>query len=77
MIHEVKMYGAKCDHCGEEWQDDHNGWVAVIDELSMKQILGDEGWYTDVDGKSHYCTECFDYDENDVFYLKPERKQSC
>ena len=80
MINEVTMYGATCDHCKNDWYDDHNGWAAMSDESTMKNQLSEDGWAKG-DSKSnegndgeHYCPDCFEYDDDDNFILKPERK---
>lgn len=80
MIQEVKMYSAKCDHCKNDWYDDHNGWCAMSDETSMQNVLNEEGWHTGdekynegIDGE-HYCPECWSYDDEDKFILREDRK---
>lgn len=80
MINEVKMYGASCDHCKNDWYDEHNGWYVMNDETAMKDVLSEEDWVSGdesdnkgIDGE-HYCPDCFEYDDDDNFVLKPERK---
>ena len=82
MINQVAMYSATCDHCKNSWYDEHNGWVAMTDKPSMETVLNEEGWISGntslkegVDGE-HYCPECFEYDDEDNFILKPERKNN-
>lgn len=80
MIREIKMFGAVCDHCKKQWEDDHNGWIATVDEQSIKQIISDENWHIGDaklnEGKDgeHYCPECWQYDDDDNFILDPLRK---
>lgn len=76
MINEVKMFGATCDNCGKEWQDENMGWCAMNDEGAIKEQLDNCGWHegdtNSNEGKDgeHYCPSCFMFDDNDVFILK-------
>ena len=80
MLHEIKMTGAKCDHCKKDWYDDHNNWICMSDYSSMETVLMEEGWHKGdsddnegIDGE-HYCPECFSFGDNDEFILSEERK---
>lgn len=80
MIIEKKMYGCKCDNCGEEWADDWNGWIAFTDQSSMDQnVRDDDLWHTTKDGK-HYCPNCFCFDDDDNLVIsnvwKPNSEQN-
>lgn len=61
MIQEVKMYTINCDNCGSNLNEgsEYSCWV---DENSTEEIRQDEGW--EKVGNKHYCTECFEYDED-------------
>lgn len=79
MIHPVTFYGATCDNCGKSWFNDHYGWSAMSDESSMKQMLSDDEWHFG-DGQEgeegkHYCPDCFEFDDDDQFILKPVKQQ--
>lgn len=79
MITEVKMFGCKCDNCGNTWKDEHNGLVAFTDKLSMETVLGDEdgeAWHIDRNftPHRHYCDDCWCIDENDKLILNPDRR---
>jgi hypothetical protein len=80
MIQEVIMWGAVCDHCKKEWEGEVNGWTATKYMSTIELILGDEGWaFGDEsinEGKDGeiYCPDCFEYDDEDNFELKVERK---
>lgn len=64
MIHEIKMYGAKCDSCGVQWSDEDSGIVAFTDRSSMHYMLINSFW-AEEKGK-HYCGNCFGgYDDDD------------
>ena len=68
------MFGCKCDNCGEQWFDDHNGFAAFTDEISMKNnISDDETWYVDREhngDNKHYCPKCFIFDDQDNLIIK-------
>lgn len=73
------MYGCKCDNCGETWKDEHNGFVAFTDKISMENVLGDEdgeAWHTDRSKTPHrhYCDDCWSIDDNDKLILNPDRR---
>jgi hypothetical protein len=70
MIYPVTMYAAKCDNCGKEWVDEHNGWYAFTDKISMAGMLADDTeWWKD--GDKHYCSNCCKgYDDNDNLIIK-------
>lgn len=67
MLKEVKMYTIVCDGCGKDVNEntDYSCWN---DENANEDIREEAGWEK-VDDK-HYCTKCFDYDDNDELILK-------
>lgn len=71
MIHEVIMYGATCDNCGESWYNDHHGWSAMNDESGLKEMISNDEWYTY--GDKHYCPSCHNIDDDDNLVLKEVR----
>ena len=78
MINTIEMFSATCDHCKTDWYDDHNGWCAMSDETTMKNTLSECDWHFGDDDEGvngeHYCPECYEYDDDDNFILKSERK---
>lgn len=81
MIHKVTMYSATCDNCNKKWSDEHYGWTALSDELSMENILNEEGWHMGDEENNEgvnfecYCPDCWSYDDNDNFVLSKKQKQ--
>lgn len=74
MIVEVTMYGCRCDNCGIEWVDEHHGFAAFTDEISMKsQMADDHTWHTDRDAVEdrHYCPKCFSFNDDDELVITP------
>lgn len=67
MLKEVKMYTIVCDGCGKDVNEntDYSCWN---DEDANEEIRQEAGWEK-VDNK-HYCTDCFEYDDNDELILK-------
>ncbi len=77
MIEAVQFFGAHCDNCKEAWFDDHNGWSAMSDESTMKNMLSEYEWHfgDGIDGEDgkHYCPSCFRFNDEDKFILNIER----
>lgn len=73
MIIELTMYGCKCDSCGNQWADEHNGFVAFTDKASIKNMISDDDtWYVhheSLDVK-HYCPKCWSFDNEDNLVLR-------
>lgn len=67
MIKELKMYTIVCDGCGEDVNAD-TSWSCWSDVEYNEDIRQEAGWEK-VDDK-HYCTDCFEYDDNDELILK-------
>lgn len=64
------MYAAKCDNCGKEWVDEHNGWYAFTDIHSMADnVNNDDEWHNE--GDKHYCPSCFSFDDEDNLIITP------
>lgn len=68
MISEVTFYAATCDNCKKEWFNDHFGWSAMNDEISILEMLSDDEW--ECIGDNHYCPDCYEYDDNDELIIK-------
>lgn len=67
MIYEVKMFSGKCDACGEEWVDEHNGYVAFTDKSSMRENMMNDEWHRE--GDKDYCPNCYKLDEETDEYI--------
>lgn len=67
MLKEVTMYTIVCDSCGCDvnYDTDYSCWN---DENYVDEIRQEAGWEK-VDDK-HYCTDCFEYDDNDELTIK-------
>ena len=67
MLKEVKMFTIVCDGCGKDVNEntDYSCWN---DENANEDIREEAGWEK-VDDK-HYCTKCFEYDDNDELIIK-------
>lgn len=71
MITTRKMYGCKCDGCGERWID-FNGFVAFPDTESIQQEIDDDPTWEAIDDK-HYCPNCWAWDEEGNLIIKPNK----
>jgi uncharacterized protein YbdZ (MbtH family) len=67
MIKEVTMYTIVCDSCGCDVNADAD-YSCWNEETYVEDIRQEAGWEK-VD-KKHYCTDCFEYDENDELIIK-------
>jgi len=69
MIYEVKMFSGKCDNCGKEYHEEHNGWSAMDDIGALWELMDNDGWVQY--SFKHYCPDCvMGVDENDKPVLK-------
>jgi len=71
MIKKVEMYTVACDHCKKDIgsEQDYSCWN---DDTYAEQNAMESDWIKD--GIDHYCTDCYSYDDNDVFVLDESRK---
>jgi hypothetical protein len=67
MVKEVKMFTIVCDGCGKDVNDgsEYAGWN---EENYVEEIRAEADWEK-VDDE-HYCTDCFEYDDNDELIIK-------
>ena len=69
----MKMWGAKCDSCGEQFEM-MEGWIATTDKSVLKDDLSDSDWCMTEDEKT-YCPDCHssfwddESDERIAYYL--------
>lgn len=71
MLKEVKMFTIICDGCGKDVNSDLE-FSCWNDESYLEDIRTDSDWEK-VDEK-HYCTNCYEYDENDNLIIKKKIK---
>ncbi len=70
MIQEVKMFGAKCDNCNEEFEDAITGFSAMPGTDNLCEALKNNGWISD---KGYwYCQDCWTTNEKDELVLTPK-----
>lgn len=67
MLKEVKMFTIICDSCGKDVNSDSE-FSCWNDEGYLEDIRTNSDWEK-VDEK-HYCTNCYEYDENDNLIIK-------
>lgn len=67
MLKEVKMFTIICDGCGKDVNDDtdYSGWD---DESYVDDIRQEADWEKVND--QHYCTDCYEYDDDDELIIK-------
>jgi len=69
MIKEVKMFTIVCDGCGKD-VNSNTEFSCWSDEGYLEDIAYDSDW-KQVD-KKHYCTDCYDYNDNDELIIKKQ-----
>jgi hypothetical protein len=67
MLKELKMFTIVCDGCGCDVNKD-SGYAGWNDEEYVEDIRMEAGW--EKIENNHYCTDCFEYDDNDELVIK-------
>ena len=65
------MYSGKCDNCGHDYHEEHNGWSAMSYPDDVWDLMVSDGWIEE-NGK-HFCPKCFKYDDHDNFIVDQTR----
>lgn len=66
MLKEVKMFTIICDSCGKDVNEGQE--ICAWNDNSYVQDIAYELDWEIVDEK-HYCTDCFEYDDNDELII--------
>lgn len=76
MIYEVKMFAGKCDNCGVELMDGSE-YSCLSDAEHVQEEMSNAEWHTEVVNgiDVHYCSYCFDFDDNDNLIISQSRKR--
>jgi rubredoxin len=56
VIYHVDSYGAKCDGCGVEYENDSGFAIFVDKRWTMDELENSDDWF--VDGDNCYCPSC-------------------
>lgn len=67
MLKEIIMYTLICDGCGADSADDE-GYAGWHFSFYAEEIADQMGW--EVVEDKHYCTDCFEYDDEGEIKLK-------
>ncbi len=70
-LEKVEMYTVICDHCQKNIGADQE-YSCWNDDSYAEENAMESGW--ERQDNKHYCNDCFDFDDNDNFVLKQERK---
>ena len=75
MIYPITMHAAKCDGCGDKW-DNGDCVCAYEDKEHVRCSVSESGWHIKDDGKT-YCPDCWSYDDEDniIFKTPPQTQQ--
>lgn len=71
MIVRKIFYGIKCNNCGiiNKCADDTGYWDK---KEGAKDIAEESGWYS-FDSNTHYCNECWSWNDDDEFQVHLNR----
>lgn len=66
MITKVTMYSVVCDVCDTTFIDDHRGYSAMGDSVTIAEMAINSGWHIKEDryAQKCYCPECHKEDDN-------------
>lgn len=69
MFVEKMMFGAKCDNCGEEW--DNGDCVGYYTDLQdTRYSMQESGWHiTDDKPPKTYCRDCHGIGDDDEIFI--------
>ena len=69
MILRMDYYTVKCDNCGKIYSDEHSGYSAWNDADGAMEYASESDWIKE-DNDTHYCPDCYSYDDEDNLILK-------
>jgi hypothetical protein len=69
MLKQVTMYTIVCDGCGKDVNADTD--YSCWSEIEHNEEVRHEAGWEKLDEK-HYCTDCFEYDDNDELIINQE-----
>ena len=69
MIHKMEMFTVKCNACGKLFEDEYQGYCAWDCEDGAVSNATDSDWI-ETDTDTHYCPDCYSYDEDDNLVIK-------
>lgn len=58
-----------CDNCQNLYTDEHSGFSAWNDESAAMEYATEDMWVEEEN--KHYCPDCYEYDNEDNFIIKP------
>jgi hypothetical protein len=67
MIKKVEMYTVICDNCGKDSNADSE-YSCWGDDLYAEEVAMEFDWQKE--DEKHYCTDCFEFDEDDNLIIK-------
>lgn len=74
MIQKIDMFTVKCDNCGKLFEDEINCFCAWNDESGALDNAKEADWIEGNEPDTHYCPDCYKFDEDDNLILKTLKK---
>jgi hypothetical protein len=75
MKKEVEMVTVQCDNCKKDFKDEHMGYSCWGSLSDAWEYASESGWIHGDDFDTHYCPDCYSYDDNDNLVLNESRKK--
>ena len=69
MIEKIEMFTIKCDNCGKLFEDEYQCFCAWNCENGAWDNARESDWKKK-DADTHYCPDCYSYDDEDNLILK-------
>ena len=77
-ILKTESYVACCDHCGDDFESQHEGFTIFPEDQTLQEMIDEAGWHTEegrlFEHNRHYCDKCHWVDDADEMHLRIERK---
>src|SRR5882672_2011792 len=77
-ILKTESYAASCDHCGDDFESQHEGFTIFPEDQTLQEMIDEAGWHTEegrlFEHNRHYCDKCHWVDDADEMHLRIERK---
>jgi len=73
MKKQVEMFTVQCDNCKKDFEEDYNGCSCWGDFDDAWENASDSNWIYGDDFDTHYCPECYSYNDEDKLIVDKAR----
>ena len=71
----VEMFTVTCDNCKKDFEDEYNGYSCYGDFNDAWENASESGWVNGDDYDTHYCPNCYSFNDNDELVIDESRKK--